>query len=131
MSVPLLIHHNPHCTSKAGHSDEAKRIADTITMHWLAVKTDCVGKWLTFNLSDGKGGMDLYPSKADAVRFARIPKNMLYVCLVPGGMYVCEAEILLKTGRKLSGWGLEDSERQLIPRATGEHRAQMLKLLGG
>lgn len=132
MKAPLIVHHNPHCTYKLkGHGDEAKRIADVITMHWLANMTECVGKWVMFNLSDGRGGMDLFPKKADAVRHASIPANMLYICLVPGGMSICEAEILLATGRKLSSWGLEDSERQLIPRNAGEHRAQILKSLGG
>jgi hypothetical protein len=132
MTVPLIVHHNPHCQHKlTGHTDAAKRIADTITMHWLANKTDCVRKWVMFNLSDGRGGMDLFPSKADAVRFARYPKNMLYLCIMPGGMPICEAEIVLKTGRGLSNWGLEDSERQLITPVSPEQRVRNAKLIGG
>jgi len=132
MDTPLLVNHLPHCTYKAkGHTDPAARIADMVTMHWLAIKTECVGKWLMFNLGDGRGGRDLFTSKADAVRFATIPKHMLYICLVPGGMSICEAEIVLNTARQMADWGLEDSERQLIPRIAGEHRGQMLKLLGG
>ena len=130
--IPLLVNHNPHCTYKAqGHTDEAKRIADTVTMHWLAQSMDVCGKWVAFKLSDGKGGMDLYPRKYDAVRHSANPKYMLYICLQAGGMSICEAEICLNTARKLSSWGLEDSERQLIPRVAGEHRAQVMNLLRG
>jgi hypothetical protein len=132
MSVPLIINHNPHCEYKArGHCDEAKRISDTITMHWLAQLTDCVGQWVMFNLQDGRGGMDLFPRKYDATRHASNPKNMLYICLVPGGMSICEGEIVLQTARAMSSWGLEDSERQMISRVAGEHRTRTLKLLRG
>jgi hypothetical protein len=132
VNVPLLVNHNPHCTWKQrGHSDAAKRIADMVTMHWLAILMECTGKWLTFSLNDGTGGRDLYPSKAAAVAHVSNPKNMLYVCLVPGGMSICEAEILLNTGRQMADWGLEDSERQLIPRIAAEHRVRTLKLLRG
>ncbi len=132
MMTPLIVHHVPSCTYKQkGHTDPAKRIADMVTMHWLAVMMECTGKWLMFNLSDGRGGRDLFPSKYDAVRHASNPKNMLYLCLVPGGMTICEAEICLNTARQMADWGLEESERQLIPRIAGEHRGQMLKLLGG
>lgn len=132
MTAPLIVHHNPHCTWKArGHTDAAKRIADTITMHWLAQSMDVCGKWVAFSLSDGTGGMDLYPRKYDAVRHSVNPKYMMYLCLVAGGMSICEAEICLRTARGLSDWGLEDSERQLIPRMAGEHRAKMPRLLRG
>jgi hypothetical protein len=132
VTVPLIVNHNPHCQYKArGHTDAARRIADTVTMHWLAISWDCVRKWLMFRLADGTGGMDLFPTKGDAVRFASNPKHMLYVCLAPGGMSICEAEILLTTARKMADWGLEESERILIPRVAGEHRVTTSRLLRG
>lgn len=130
MTVPLLTWHTPHCEYRQrGHTDAAKRISDMVTMHWLAMQFSVSGKWLAFRLQDGRGGRDVYPSKFDAVRHSSNPKQMLYVCMVPGGMNICEAEILLNTSRQMAHWGLEDSERQLIPRVAGEHRAAIARLL--
>jgi hypothetical protein len=131
-NIPLLTGHHTHCTQKGmGHSDGAKRISDTVTLHYAVLGWDCVRKWLAFSLNDGTGGNDLYDSKSDAVRMQSDPKWCLYLCLAAGGMSACEAEIVLKTARKMADWNLHETSRVFIPRIAAEHQQQTLRLLGG
>lgn len=137
--MTVIVPHNPHCMNKGmGHSDGAKRISDTINLHWSAGWDNCVGKWAAFRLADGTGGMDLYDTKRDAVRGQSNEFLCMYLRIVPGGMSVCEAEILLKTHRQLydNGFRLADPDakhggRDLIQRTDPAHRNATLRLLRG
>ncbi len=135
--VPVIARHSPHCTQKGmGHSDAAKRISDTVNLHWAAGWDACIGKWIAFRLADGTGGHQLYDRKRDAVRDQSDEMLCLYLKIVPGGMDICEAEILLRTHRQLydNGFRLHDPDdryggKDFIPRVAGEHRARTLRML--
>lgn len=141
--VPVLVRHDPHCTRKGfPHSDAAKRISDTLNTHWAAALAgsfdSIIRKWVSFRLSDGSGGMQLYDSKRDAVRDRKSLDESLwfYVCLAPGGMGVCEGELQLRIHRQLhdNGARLADPDHvrggpDFINRIAGEHRAATLRLL--
>ena len=143
MSIPVLVPHTPHCTRKGrGHSDAAKRVADSINLHWAVVAEspakwpEVIGKWCAFQLANGTGGMTLYDTKRDAVRHQSNEFQAMYVKIVPGGMNTCEAEILLATHRRMydNGFRLADPDSRyggpdLITRAAAEHRAQTLRML--
>lgn len=127
----LKLAHHANCTYRLrGHSDEAKRVSDVVNLHWIANMWECIGKWVAFRLSDGKNDMALYDSKADAVRHQHDPKKRLYIRLVPGGMSLCEAEIVLRTARQMAskGWEL-DTGPELIRRVAPEHQQRILRQL--
>src|ERR1700761_237741 len=104
-TLPALYRHDPHCTRKGmPHSDAARRVSDTLNMHWSAALAmanwdGIIGRWVAFSLSDGTGGMQLYDSKRDAVRHQSDENLFFYLCLVPGGMGICEAELQIRTYR--------------------------------
>jgi hypothetical protein len=142
MNVPLLVHHDPHCTQRGfGHSDAAKRISDVVNLHWAAAVASpewnhVVGRWCAFRLSDGTGGMQLYDTKRDAIRYQLDEFQCMYLCMAPGGMGVCEAELQLRTCRQmyLNGHRMTDPDhkkggRELITRVAGEHRTRILQML--
>src|SRR5271168_972387 len=141
-NVPVLVHHDLHCTQRGmGHSDAAKRISDTINLHWAAGMAardwhEVVGGWAAFRLSDCTGGTQLYDTKSDAIRFQLDEFQCIYLCMAPGGMGICEAEILLKTHRQMyvNGYRLADPDskrggRDMITRVAGEHRVRVLRML--
>jgi|SRR5579871_2114284 len=137
--MTLITAHVKQCQWKAlGHSDAAKRVSDTINLHWAVNHWDCVGKWVAFALQDGTGGMDLFPSKRDAVRLQSDELRCMYLRIVPGGMGICEAEILLRVHRQLhtNGYRLADPDsknggKSFIPRVDARHMNETLRLLGG
>jgi hypothetical protein len=139
---PLITPHTPGCSFLGrGHSDAALRIADTVTLHWIAAEWDSIGKWAAFALADGRSpdNSPLYPTKLDAMRMQGA--NFLryfYVCLVPGGMTVCEAETLLALHRRARARDIATPDmdapnggRDLIPRITAEGRIRQIRNLGG
>lgn len=146
-STPVLVRHDPHCSRKGfPHSDAAKRISDTLNTHWAAALAgefdSVIRKWVAFRLSDGKGGMQLYDSKRDAVNQHKSLDERLYMylCLAPGGMGVCEAELQLRIYRQLYDNGalarMADPDHvrggpDFISRIAAEHRNRTLRLLQG
>jgi hypothetical protein len=139
MTIPVLTKHSPHCPAAGlGHTDAAKRISDSVNLHWAAGWDASVSKWIACTLVDGKGGEILYDTKRDAVRHQLDEFLCIYICLVPGGMSICEAEILIRTHRQMydSGFRLADPDsnnggRDLIPRVDANHRIRTLRMLGG
>jgi hypothetical protein len=141
VNSPLIMRHVRQCQYIAtGHTDEAKRISDTVTLHWVAGGWDmCVGKWMAFKLSDGRSDNQLYPTKQAAVMYQKgIYQHYFYIRLVPGGMNVCEAESLLTLHRRARERDIatpdidaQNGGRDLIPRITVEERNQQLRDLGG
>lgn len=111
-----------------GHSDAAKRISDACTLAWVFHGWDgTVGRWMAFKLEDGKTDHSIYDRKRDAVTHV---SNELYYCFIklhPGGMGVCEAEIMLDFTRKAvkAGFRLSDPDKanggtDIIPRIGSE-----------
>jgi hypothetical protein len=141
VNVPLIVNHISACSYRAkGHSDAAKRIADTVTLHWVAGGWDmCVGRWMAFALADGQSDKQLYPSKYDAVRMQKSRfQDYFFIRIVPGGMNICEAESILMLHRKARERDIASPDldarnagRDLIPRITGEDRNSLIRELGG
>jgi hypothetical protein len=141
--TPVLVRHDSHCTRKGfPHSDAAKKVSDTLNLHWAAALAgeydSVIRKWVVFSLSDGAGGMQMYDSKRDAVRHHKAldEKLFMYLCLAPGGMGVCEAELQLRTYRQLydNGARFADPDHarggmDFINRIAAEHRVETLRRL--
>lgn len=141
--VPVLVRHDAHCSRKGfPHSDAAKRISDALNLHWAAAIAggfdSIIRKWVAFRLADGTGGMQLYDSKRDAVRHHKsLDENLfMYLCLAPGGMGICEADLQLRIHRQLydNGARLADPDhvrggRDFITRVAAEHRVRTLQHL--
>lgn len=120
------------------HSDAAKRISEGTLLAWAGYEWDCVGKWMSFALEDGrnKDGYGLHSSKRDAVRQVDNELRYLFVKLHPMGMSVCEAEIMLQFTRQAvaNGHRLADPDaahggRDIIPRITTENLAAQMRAL--
>lgn len=129
MTVPLIVSHTPGCPLRGfGHSDAAKRVSDVSIMHWVALGWDSVHKWMAWRLSDGVSDNALYPSKRDAIRLQHGDEfQYMYLAQHPGGIAVCEAEIMLKIHRQAydKGFRLVDPDSKqggkgIIPRTTTE-----------
>lgn len=89
-------------------SDEAKRIADAMTLHTLA---GSAGKWASFRMSDGHEVQKAtaYDTRIQAVMAARWDRDTtVYLQITPDGMQPKEAEAFLKYARFLhsQGWRL-------------------------
>jgi hypothetical protein len=129
------------CQYSGRHTDAAKRISDATLLVWTGYEWDCVGKWMTFALEDGRNRdvYTVYPTKRDAVIHVDNELRYMFVKLHPGGMSMCEAEIMLQFTRKAvaSGFRLTDPDarnggRDVIPRITTEDiRAQLRALTRG
>ena len=100
--------HEPWCKSKAlGHSDAAKRIADTYNLHRMAGGLGSVGKWFAAKLIDGRTDDTLYDNKRDAVTHQHHNEQWYtFVKINPSGMNACEAEVMLTVARSLYDKGL-------------------------
>lgn len=98
-----MTQHQSWCLQKAfGHTDAAKRLADTYNLHRVALGLDAVGKWIAVSLAEGRSDNVLYDSKLDCVK--RQHHNESYYAFIkvgPSGMDECEAEVMLRTNRTL------------------------------
>lgn len=103
-----MIHHEQWCKQKLlGHSDAAKRIADTYNLHRIGLLHDSIGKWFAASLADGRTDDTLYDSKRDAVIHQHHNEDYYtFIKIGPQGMIPCEAEVMLKTARSLYDKGL-------------------------
>jgi len=93
---------------------------------------------MAFRLQDGKWDGALYDSKRDAVRHQSNEFYAFYVKIHPGGMHVCEAEVMLKVHRQMydRGWRLADPDAKtggpdIIPRIGMEKIKAQIQALGG
>lgn len=120
-----------------GHTDEAKRASDIAVMHWLANGMDAVNGWMAFRLIDGQSDMALYPSKSVAIAYQKGDEFLyMYLPLHPGGMNVCEAEVMLSVHRRAyqNGFRLVDPDKKnggvnIIPRIGAAEVAQQIRAL--
>lgn len=126
-----------------GHSDAARRISDAIALTMVGASDPWtyVGKWMAFSLADGRvhDNYAVYPDKRTAVRHVTHELRYMFVKLHPGGMPICEAEIMLQFTRDAvsRGFRLTDPDaahggRDIIPRISTENiTAQMRALTRG
>lgn len=107
----------------SGHSDAAKRFADTYNMHKAAGTHT---GWIAVAYADGSGGQVVYDTRAQAVEDCWPYEDRFFYCvLTPPSMTVCAADSVLRWRRVMSeiekpdrdyrGGGLE-----VIPRLTQE-----------
>lgn len=103
-----MTQHQSWCRQKAlGHSDAAKRLADTYNLHRMALDLDAVGKWFAVSLAEGRSDNVLYDSKVDCVRHQHHNESLYaFIKIAPPTMDACEAEVMLRTNRSLYDNGM-------------------------
>lgn len=129
--------HQMHCPLEnrngfGQHSDAAKRVSDTYTLHRLADPYVNIGSWFAAALADGQSDMTLYDSKQAAIRHQHHNENYYtFIQIVPSMMTPCEAEVMLKTARMIydKGGRITDgfSKRDLIRRLGWEDQVAQSK----
>jgi hypothetical protein len=102
----------PDTHSNLTASDEARRIADAMTLHSIGGNA---GQWASFRMSDGREvhPCTAYASRIEAVRSANWDRDTtVYLEIVPGGMEPKEAGAFLQWARFLhsQGWRLPDPD---------------------
>jgi hypothetical protein len=117
---------------KDGHSDDAKRMADAINLHYHAQGWDAVGKFVAILLKDGSSDGNLYDTFNDAARHnARWPRTIIR--LRREHMPVCEAQTILNFYRRAADRGFSqldpDERRQVIMPHRNEAIADQLARL--
>lgn len=127
--MTVLVRHDPGCKfarlENGGHSDTAKRVSDLYNLHMTCLGPGFHGV-IAVNLNDGTSDGELYPDRANAVRFQHgNERNFAYIRLVAPHMTVCEAESVMRWQRqaaKLAPAQLEDPNGglEVIPRLTLE-----------
>lgn len=135
----VLNGHAPKCCQRTlPHTDAAKRLSDSVNLHYAAIGFDSARHWIAVRLEDGSGGNELYDTKRDAVRHQLDEFLCAYICLTGTPMNVCEAEIILKMHRQAydNGFRLVDPDarhggRDIIPRVALEDRRKQIRALGG
>jgi hypothetical protein len=97
------------------YSDEAKRIADEMTLHAIAKSEG----WVCFRLSDGTPlDHNVYERRIDAVKAAGWDRDrFIYLEVQPDGMPVKEADACLRFARMLhdSGFRIPSPEFEFDP----------------
>lgn len=121
--------HQAWCQQKVmGHSDAAKRVADTYNLHRIGLEYDAIGKWFACALSDGRSDNVAYDSKRDAIIHQHHNEQYYtFIKIGPPTMDECEAEVMLKTARSLHDKGIRMTDpdethggREVIKRLTVE-----------
>jgi hypothetical protein len=141
MSEPLIVAHVSSCQWRGrGHSDAAKRIADTVTLHWIAGGWEnTINKWMAFDLGEGRSDDTLYNSKIEAVTHQKGSyQRYMYLCMAPNGMSICEAEVMLELHRKARERDIASPDidhptggRDLIPRIGVQELNNQLRSIRG
>lgn len=126
------------------YPDPVKRVKDAMDLHALAMMAgETTGGYAVFRLTDGVPvTMDLYPSRAEARKFAerRTQDHLLIVQAQPDGMPANEAEAILKYERGLVSMGVrtpdvfeteENSGLLSMPRTRHDRRRMAAQLRKG
>jgi len=135
----LLLQHVGGCPRRlTGHSDAAKRIADTLNQAWVSLGWDATKYWVAFELGEGRWDWTFYDSKRDAVRHQSDEYKCLYIKIHPGGSNACETEAILEFTRRayLKGFRLPDPDKKsggadLIPRIGMDKISAQIRALTG
>jgi len=109
----------------ANLSDASRRLSDAVNLASIIGGT---GKWIAARLTDGKTDGNVYDTKADAIRHARINLRILhetqcvYVKIPIGGMPHNEAADYIAITRKLYDGGMRviDPDRSVVMPYTNE-----------
>jgi hypothetical protein len=143
----VLFRHDPGCEygrdpgdsgRPTGHSDAARRVADTYMLHRVASRgLGSVGKVFAVALNDGTSDGVLYDTMADCIRHQRHnAKWYAYLRVGREDMSVCAAASVLKLHRDADNAGLKFVDRddpsfafELIPRLTAEDNQRMNRAL--
>lgn len=92
--------HLPYCRT-LHHTDAAKRIHDTYTLHRLADPIGNTGCWIACAIADGTSDNVVYDSKISAIRHQHHNEEYYaFIQIVPSNMEICDAEIYLAAVRK-------------------------------
>lgn len=96
-------------------SSEAKRASEAYNQALANNGLDCVGQWIAIRLSDGGSDGNLYPSKADAVRFQLHETQCCYLQILPEGLSERAAQSVIHVNRQLydAGMNLADPDRMV------------------
>jgi len=128
--------HVPYCkNNEVAHSDAARRIADTYSLHRIADPIGNIGKFFAAKLEDGRSDGILYDSRLDAMRGQKHNEMYCgYVQIVPSQMSYCDAELLLSGWRKLydmrrNMMNLDHRAggMEIIPRLTAEDQIKQVQ----
>jgi hypothetical protein len=128
------------CPRHGEHSDAAKRVHDTYTLHRMAADNDGLGKWFAAALADGRSDNVLYDNRGEAVRHQKHNEDRyVFIPIRPGQFTICDAQTLLKCHRLLAETqkAMLDRDhyaggRQVIPRLTLEdQRSSVHSILFG
>lgn len=126
----------PATHSNLTASDDARRIADAMTLHSIAGNA---GRWASFRMSDGREvhRHTAYPTRIAAVTAARWDRDTtVYLEISPDGMQPKEAQAFLNYARFLhsQGWRLPDPEFDYDggrPAFSWDRAAMARQLIGG
>lgn len=119
----------------AGHSDAAKRFSDTFNLHKAA---GMIAGWIAVRYADGRGGQDVYETRAAAVAGMWPWEDEHFYCtLAAPPMSVCAADSLLRYKRVMAAMEKPDRDAphgglEVIPRLAAEDReAQIAAVRSG
>lgn len=100
--------HEHWCLMKSmGHSDAARRLADTYNLHRIGLGDGAIGKWFAASLAEGRSDDVLYDNKQSCVQHQHHNEDYYtYIKIVPSSMRVCDAEVMLRTARTLYEKGI-------------------------
>jgi hypothetical protein len=92
--------HTHYCRTLE-HSDPAKRLYDTYSLHRIADPIGNLGHWFAVAIADGTTDNVLYDSRIDAIRHQHHNEfYYAYIQITPNSMSTCDAEFLLSGIRK-------------------------------
>ncbi len=126
----------PNAHSNLTASDEARRIADAMTLHSVAGQA---GQWAAFRMDDGRERHrgTAFPSRVTAVRACGHDRDTtVYLEISPDGMQPKEAQAFLAYARYLHsrGWRLPDPDFDFdggMPAFAWDQAAMARQLIGG
>jgi hypothetical protein len=127
--VTVLVQHSKDCPHPGlGHSDAAKRIFDTYTLHRVADPMGSLGQWFAFRLSDGTTDNVLYDGKSSAAHYQKHDEKYYgYIQVTMARMTICSAEAYLMLLRRMSDAGIRQVDpdharggREVIKRSSSE-----------
>jgi hypothetical protein len=138
MTVPAIVAHDHGCKyarpEHGGHSDEARRLADTYNLHVIAGSTFGV---IAVALADGRSDNVVYPDRAAAV--AHQHHNEGWYCFIKIealSMSVCEAESVMRFQRHANKIAKADRDHRqgglsVIPRLALEDQERQIAAMAG
>lgn len=113
-----------------GHSDAAKRFADTYGLHKIAGMSR---GWIAIRYADGTGGLDVYDTREQAIAELWPYEDRYFYCsLAERSMTVCAAETVLRYRRIMSEIEKPDRDApggglQVIPRLAAEDQENQIR----